>query len=514
MNGIRSILRDRIAYRKHPVIQMVCRRALCFHLLRKLPGRAAIDRPDHPVVVVRDVTKTAHFDLITRVRVVIADRRRITFGSPDIFLYKSRAVCLHFIDTYLIRCACRPARTGRNSDVLLHGDLDITRLDIFRMCGNIVCQCRDLLHLGRREQRLLIGIQPRIRTCDALHELFVRIVQLRKVFRDTFQIAAQGCDDGCMVDLAGRQFLEICKVDVEALHQRLKVLCRVLVIDQKLILRLYLLIVRCREIIIVEAVKICLCFRKVGCPMLGQQRPAVLGRLTDCDQHRIARIERIVAAVGRIVIYIRKRQHIIRDVIHGYAIFARFPEDIGRLAVLICCRIGSCADIRIVLRTDIQQDILCRQCLSFLAACGSRHACLERDRFADCCGLQRAHMNIGNTVAVKLLVIGIESEYRRRIICSGFSLILRFRYPCHLNDITVMKLDICSVRAVIAAVEIDQILRIGTKLCLHHFFQHAGNGRLAAFQCQLRIVISSCRTGFGGCIIRIGKINGDCFRAD
>ena len=403
-------------------IVMVIRRLLVVRRdqrlrLHQVPRRAAVHRPHGPVFRVCGVQ-------------IVADKRMV-----------ARLGCAE-------RRICPVGRGQRAVHIGRHHPLDIGQSEIGVAgidcpLGQLVfvnvdrqrhlCQRRQALGVNLRhrvqtlgliggQQLLLIAVQSGVHRLNVLYQLLVVGVQVVQIVGQIGHVLPQTGDDRRVVIGRCAQLLQAGKVRVEGVHQARQLGGLVQVGRQGLVLGLEGLVVRRREVIVVEAVEIRLGLGGLFGAVLLQQRGGVV-RLGHVDQGVVAAVQGIILADGGVLIHVGKGQVIRRHVEHGHGVPAGLGEHILHTAVRAGDGGGLVGGLGQGLRlgrvADEQRDPLGALALAQVGGVGARHGGGELRLVAHLQLAGRAHADQGDTVTVVFLVDNAAILYSCGIKAAG-----------------------------------------------------------------------------------------------
>ena len=260
--------------------------------------------------------------------------------------------------------------------------------------------------------------------------------------------------------------LQCFKVRIKRIHQRLERCRRSLVSFQRVIRGCEHLIIFRRKIIVMEAVIIRFCRRKVLAAIPGKQRVHVC-RFGDVDNRVITGIERIVFAKGDFPIN-RLERHIVRyHIEHGNGVIAGFSENVFQIAAGIRCRRCLVRRLRQRFRlrrvADKERDVLCALAAGCTCVCAG-HSSRERSLIAHGRAGRSRCVDHGIAVFVVTETGGCRDDRDfGRIVAGRILTVEHLKRDTHqTNNVAFMELDVVplcfcrpTVISVMAAVDIE-----------------------------------------------------------
>ena len=178
--------------------------------------------------------------------------------------------------------------------------------------------------------------------------------------------------------------LQCCIIRIELIHQLFERRRVVLVGFQRAICGCECPIVRSCEIVVVEALIIRFCRRKVFTAVLGNQRIDVCC-FGDMDNRVITRIQGVILANRDLAVHRLIRHIVRRHIEHGDGIIAGFSENVFQIAAGIRCRRCLVRRLRQRFRlrrvADKERDVLCALTAGCTCVCAG-HSSRERSLIA------------------------------------------------------------------------------------------------------------------------------------
>ena len=456
---LRNLVGDQIVagIHKFVIFQVSQRLLLC-----RIPRCAAVNRPYRPVLCVRGCQIITDKHILSSIcacghRSGFFCPRRI--GNTSIrtrrdnpFDLRPSIVRISLICLMRERSALgEPQVDRRNGRKLIRIDLGQRFQRRSFVCG---------------QERFLIGVQRGVCRLKLHNEVFIAGRQRCQIIREIGEVFPKRCENCRMVKRVCTCHLQCCIVCIERIHQIFERCRGVLVGFQRAICGCECPIVRRCEIVVVEALIIRFCRRKVFTAVLGNQRVHIC-RFGDMDDSIITGIERIVFANGNFPINRLERQIIRRHIEHGNGVIAGFSENVFQIAAGIRCRRCLVRRLRQRFRlrrvADKERDVLCALTAGCTCVCAG-HSSRERSLIAH--GRAGRSRCVDHGIAVFVVTETGECREDRdfgRIVAGRILTVEHLKRDTHqTNNVAGMELDVVplcfcrpTVISVMAAVDIE-----------------------------------------------------------
>ena len=316
------------------------------------------------------------------------------------------------------------------------------------------------------QERFLIGVQRGVCRLKLHNEVFIAGRQRCQIIREIGEVFPKRCENCRMVKRVCTCHLQCCIVCIERIHQIFERRRGVLVGFQRAICGCECPIVRSCEIVVVEALIIRFCRRKVFTAVLGNQRIDVCC-FGDMDNRVITRIQGVILANRDLAVHRLIRHIVRRHIEHGDGIIAGFSENVFQIAAGIRCRRCLVRRLRQRFRlrrvADKERDVLCALTAGCTCVCAG-HSSRERSLIAHGRAGRSRCVDHGIAVFVVTETGGCrEDRDFGRIVAGRILTVEHLKRDTHqTNNIAVMELDVVplffcrpTVISVMAAVDIE-----------------------------------------------------------
>ena len=253
------------------------------------------------------------------------------------------------------------------------------------------------------QERFLIGVQRGVCRLKFHNEVFIAGRQRCQIIREIGEVFPKRCENCRMVKRVCTCRLQCCIVCIERIHQLFERCCGVLVGFQRAICGCECPIVRRCEIVVVEALIIRFCRRKVFTAVARNQRVRVI-RFANVNLREIASVEGVILANGDFIENRLGRIFVRRDVEHGNGVPARFAEHILQISACIRDRRGF-GQLRlkrsfIRLLSDKERDIFRALAAALVCDTCAGNGCGEQSLVAHLLPGRSAHTDLCKTVRI------------------------------------------------------------------------------------------------------------------
>ena len=316
------------------------------------------------------------------------------------------------------------------------------------------------------QQRLLVAVQSCVGGLNFRDQAPVACSQRTQIIREIGEVFPKRCENCRMVELFRSGSLQGRIVLVKRIHQIFERCRGVLVGFQRAICGCECPIVRRCEIVVVEALIIRFCCRKIFTAVLGNQRIDVCC-FGDMDNRVITRIQGVILANRDLAVHRLIRHIVRRHIEHGDGIIAGFSENVFQIAAGIRCRRCLVRRLRQRFRlrrvADKERDVLCALTAGCTCVCAG-HSSRERSLIAHGRAGRSRCVDHGIAVFVVTETGGCSEDRDLGRIVAGRILAFKHlkRDTHHAHNVAVMELDVVplcfcrpTVISVMAAVDIE-----------------------------------------------------------